>query len=46
MALKGASPDYSGPDSPDRWSLSERLEKVARRWRIQPDRDLVQIKAA
>jgi aryl-alcohol dehydrogenase-like predicted oxidoreductase len=42
MALKGASPQYSGEDRPDRWSLDERLEGVARRWGIEPERDLVQ----
>jgi aryl-alcohol dehydrogenase-like predicted oxidoreductase len=43
MALKGANPDYSGEQRPDRWSLDPRLEAVARRWRIAPERDLVQI---
>lgn len=42
MALKGASPDHSGEQRPDRWSLDTRLEEVARRWRIAPERDLVQ----
>jgi aryl-alcohol dehydrogenase-like predicted oxidoreductase len=42
MALKGASPDYAGEERPDRWSLDERLEAVARRWRIEPERDLAQ----
>jgi hypothetical protein len=42
MALKGASPQYSGEERPDRWSLDERLEDVARRWGIEPERDLVQ----
>jgi aryl-alcohol dehydrogenase-like predicted oxidoreductase len=42
MALKGASPDHEGQQRPDRWPLDERLEDVARRWRIQPDRDLAQ----
>jgi aryl-alcohol dehydrogenase-like predicted oxidoreductase len=42
MALKGASPVHSGEDKPDRWSLDERLEQVAQRWRIEPERDLVQ----
>jgi Ser/Thr protein kinase RdoA (MazF antagonist) len=42
MALKGANPDHSGEQRPDRWSLDERLEEVARRWRIAPERDLVQ----
>jgi hypothetical protein len=43
MALKGANPAHSGEQRPDRWSLDERLEEVARRWRIAPERDLVQI---
>ncbi len=43
MALKGANPDHAGNQRPDRWSLDERLEEVARRWRIAPERDLVQI---
>jgi aryl-alcohol dehydrogenase-like predicted oxidoreductase len=42
MALKGASPDHQGDQRPDRWPLDDRLEDVARRWRIEPDRDLVQ----
>ncbi len=41
MALKGANPDHSGELRPDRWPLDERLEEVARRWRIAPERDLV-----
>jgi aryl-alcohol dehydrogenase-like predicted oxidoreductase len=40
MALKGASPDHDGKERPDRWELDERLEAVARRWRIEPERDL------
>jgi aryl-alcohol dehydrogenase-like predicted oxidoreductase len=46
MALKGASPQYAGDDLPDRWTLDERLTQVARRWRIEPDRDLAQRVAA
>jgi aryl-alcohol dehydrogenase-like predicted oxidoreductase len=42
MALKGASPEYQGDQRPDRWPLDDRLEDVARRWRIEPQRDLVQ----
>ncbi len=41
MALKGASPAHEGAERPDRWPLDARLEAVARRWRIEPDRDLV-----
>jgi len=42
MALKGASPAYEGDERPDRWGLDERLAEVARRWEIEPERDLVQ----
>jgi aryl-alcohol dehydrogenase-like predicted oxidoreductase len=42
MALKGASPQHSGELRPDRWPLDERLERLARRWGIEPQRDLVQ----
>jgi aryl-alcohol dehydrogenase-like predicted oxidoreductase len=42
MALKGASPEYSGDERPDRWPLSAQLADTARRWGIDPDRDLVQ----
>jgi aryl-alcohol dehydrogenase-like predicted oxidoreductase len=42
MALKGASPQHDGEERPDRWPLDERLETVARRWRIEPERDLVE----
>ncbi|MGH2874161.1 MAG: aldo/keto reductase, partial [Solirubrobacteraceae bacterium] len=41
MALKGASPTHDGDEQPDRWRLDERLAKVADRWRIEPERDLV-----
>jgi aryl-alcohol dehydrogenase-like predicted oxidoreductase len=46
MALKGANPQYAGEEQPDRWTLDERLHEVARRWRIEPDRDLTQRVAA
>jgi hypothetical protein len=42
MALKGASPQHEGDERPDRWAMDERLEAVARRWRIEPRQDLVQ----
>jgi aryl-alcohol dehydrogenase-like predicted oxidoreductase len=45
MALKGGSPTHSGEPLPDRWPLDERLATVARRWSIEPDRDLVQTAA-
>jgi aryl-alcohol dehydrogenase-like predicted oxidoreductase len=40
MALKGANPAFSGEERPDAWSLDERLDEVARRWGIEPARDL------
>jgi hypothetical protein len=40
MALKGAAPDHSGPPEPDRWALDPALAELARRWRIDPARDL------
>lgn len=46
MALKGASPQYSGDEQPDRWTLDDRLITVAERWRINPQRDLVMEEAA
>ena len=42
MALKGASPQHTGEIRPDRWGLDDTLEQVARRWGIEPGRDLVQ----
>jgi hypothetical protein len=41
MALKGANPLYEGDDQPDGWAMDDRLQDVARRWRIEPVRDLV-----
>jgi aryl-alcohol dehydrogenase-like predicted oxidoreductase len=40
MALKGASPDHSGGERPDRWQVSSELAEVAERWGIDPERDL------
>jgi hypothetical protein len=45
MALKGGSPDYVGQDSPDRWVIDDALERVARRWGIEPERDLSHVAA-
>jgi aryl-alcohol dehydrogenase-like predicted oxidoreductase len=45
MALKGASPEHSGDERPDRWDLSEELVEAGRRWRVDPDRDLRQTAA-
>jgi aryl-alcohol dehydrogenase-like predicted oxidoreductase len=41
MKLKGAAPDHDGDERPDGWAIDDRLEEVARRWRIDPARDLV-----
>ena len=46
MALKGGAPDYAGEPRPDRWELTGELDAVARRWGIEPDRDLRQFTAA
>jgi aryl-alcohol dehydrogenase-like predicted oxidoreductase len=46
MALKGAGPDHEGAARPDRWSMSPHLDEVARRWGIDPERDLRQLTAA
>jgi aryl-alcohol dehydrogenase-like predicted oxidoreductase len=46
MALKGASPEHAGEERPDRWGLDQHLQSVARRWRIEPDRDLIRATAA
>jgi aryl-alcohol dehydrogenase-like predicted oxidoreductase len=40
MSLKGATPDHEGEDRPDRWALDREQAELARRWRIDPDRDL------
>jgi Ser/Thr protein kinase RdoA (MazF antagonist) len=45
MALKGASPDHSGEERPDRWPLTENLLEAGRRWGIDPRRDLRQAAA-
>jgi len=46
MALKGANPQHDGEERPDRWRMDERLHGVARRWSIEPSRDLMQSVAA
>jgi aryl-alcohol dehydrogenase-like predicted oxidoreductase len=46
MALKGANPGFDGEERPDRWGVDARLLDVARRWEIEPGRDLVQVVAA
>jgi aryl-alcohol dehydrogenase-like predicted oxidoreductase len=45
MALKGASPGHVGEERPDRWPLSDRLERAGRRFGIEPERDLAQTAA-
>jgi aryl-alcohol dehydrogenase-like predicted oxidoreductase len=42
MALKGASPQHSGEERPDRWGMNPHLAQVASRWSIEPARDLAQ----
>jgi aryl-alcohol dehydrogenase-like predicted oxidoreductase len=46
MLLKGASPEFSGDEQPDRWTLDDHLQSVAARWKIDPSRDLIQRLAA
>ncbi len=43
MTLKGASPDFDGEPRADAWPLSDDLEAVARRWRIDPARQLTRV---
>ncbi len=40
MALKGATPDHTGDERPDRWPVSAELAEVAGEWGIDPERDL------
>jgi aryl-alcohol dehydrogenase-like predicted oxidoreductase len=40
MLLKGATPDHEGEDLADRWALTAEQGELARRWRIDPGRDL------
>jgi aryl-alcohol dehydrogenase-like predicted oxidoreductase len=40
MLLKGATPDHEGEDQPDRWALAPEQVVLARRWSIDPERDL------
>ena len=46
MALKGADPQHEGEPRADRWPLTPELDAVARRWGIEPDRDLRPLSAA
>ena len=45
MALKGASPAHEGDERADAWDLSDELRDVARRWEIDPERDLRRLAA-
>jgi len=45
MALKGASPEHEGEARPDRWALDSGLLELARRWAIDPERDLRRFEA-
>jgi hypothetical protein len=38
--LKGASAEHEGTPRPDRWEIDDELSAVARRWSIDPRRDL------
>jgi aryl-alcohol dehydrogenase-like predicted oxidoreductase len=40
MALKGAVPGYEGEPAADRWPLDSELAGLAKRWGIDPERDL------
>jgi aryl-alcohol dehydrogenase-like predicted oxidoreductase len=40
MLLKGATPDHDGEDQADRWAPATEQIELARRWRIDPERDL------
>jgi hypothetical protein len=42
MALKGASPDHHDDEAerPDRWPLDAESAAIAKRWSIDPERDL------
>jgi aryl-alcohol dehydrogenase-like predicted oxidoreductase len=40
MTLKGASAEHEGSPRPDRWEIDGELSAVARRWSIDPLRDL------
>ncbi|MBI5396582.1 MAG: aldo/keto reductase [Verrucomicrobia bacterium] len=46
MALKGAIRLHPGAPEADRWGITPELDAVAKRWRIDPDRDLVCTHAA
>lgn len=41
MALKGGSPAHTGPEAADAWPLDDDLRRIADRWGITPERDLL-----
>ncbi|MFA6545160.1 MAG: aldo/keto reductase [Limisphaerales bacterium] len=46
MHLKGGHPEFTGEAQPDQWQLNPDLEAVARRWGVDPKRDLTYAQAA
>ena len=40
MLLKGATPDHEGEERPDRWEVGPEHAELARRFGIDPERDL------
>jgi len=40
MLLKGATPDHQGEETADRWPVGPEQAAVAKRWGIDPERDL------
>jgi aryl-alcohol dehydrogenase-like predicted oxidoreductase len=46
MLLKGATPDHEGEERPDRWPLQPQHVVIAKRWGIEPERDLRRTPAA
>jgi aryl-alcohol dehydrogenase-like predicted oxidoreductase len=40
MLLKGAGPDHEGDERPDRWAIAPGQAELARRYGIDPERDL------
>jgi aryl-alcohol dehydrogenase-like predicted oxidoreductase len=40
MVLKGATPDHSGEERPDRWAVTPELAEAGGRWEIDAERDL------
>ncbi len=40
MLLKGATPDHEGEERSDRWAVASEQAELARRWGIDPERDL------